>query len=270
MTVDNTALRTALWRALHLEVDAPPHVLEDHIGLEIAAPDEGWRQRPDMEPRATCGFRASVVARARFVEDLVTGRGPAQYVLLGAGLDSFAQRRPGFGKVFEIDQPETQAWKHRRLRDLGYPVPALVPVDFEGGESWPAALTAAGFDATAPAVFASTGVSMYLEKDTTAETLRTIAGFAAGTTVAMTFLLPPDLLDSEDRPGLRASQDGAKAAGTPFVSFFRPEELTTSAREAGFTDVRHVSGAGLAERYFAGRPDGLRPSTGEDFLVATV
>src|SRR5689334_3292127 len=92
---DSTAVRVALWRALHVEVDAPPHVLKDTIGLQLAAPDEGWRQRPDMHPQGTSMFRASIVARARFIEDLVVDQmasGVDQYVLLGAGLDTFAQR----------------------------------------------------------------------------------------------------------------------------------------------------------------------------------
>ena len=96
-TPDSTAVRTALWRALHLEVDAPPHVLDDRIGLQLAGPDSEWRQRPDMNEYATPGVRASIVARARFIEDLVTEQadhGIGQYVLLGAGLDTFAQRRP--------------------------------------------------------------------------------------------------------------------------------------------------------------------------------
>ena len=94
---DETAVRVALWRALHVLVDAPPHVLEDEIGLQLAAPDDGWRDRGDMHPAGTSGFRAAIVARARFIEDLVieqAGRGVGQYVILGAGLDTFAQRRP--------------------------------------------------------------------------------------------------------------------------------------------------------------------------------
>src|SRR5689334_2016371 len=93
---ENTAARVALWRALHAQVDAPPHVIEDEIGLRLVAPDPGWQQRPDMSA-FTRPFRASIVARARFVEDLVeeqAARGVAQYVILGAGLDTFAQRRP--------------------------------------------------------------------------------------------------------------------------------------------------------------------------------
>ena len=95
---DSTAVRVALWRAMHVQVDPPPHVLEDEIGLQLVAPDDGWRARPDMDPVGTRGFRAAIVARARFIEDLVAeqaGHGVAQYVILGAGLDTFAQRQPG-------------------------------------------------------------------------------------------------------------------------------------------------------------------------------
>src|SRR5437868_2165902 len=93
---DSTAVRVALWRAIHVQLDPRPHVLEDEIGLRLAAPDEGWRSRPDMDPQGTSPFRASIVARARFIEDLVVeraGHGVRQYVILGAGLDTFAQRR---------------------------------------------------------------------------------------------------------------------------------------------------------------------------------
>src|SRR5438552_16909562 len=94
---DSTAVRVALWRAIHVQLDPPPHVLEDPIGLALAAPDEGWRRRPDMDPRGRARFRAGVVVRARFVEDLVAaqaGRGGSQSVILGAGLGTLAQRRP--------------------------------------------------------------------------------------------------------------------------------------------------------------------------------
>jgi methyltransferase (TIGR00027 family) len=275
---DHTAVRVALWRALHLEVDAPPHVFEDDFALRLADPGPDWRRRPDMDPDGTRPFRAGVVSRARFVEDLVTeqaGRGVGQYVLLGAGLDTFVQRRPELAarlRVFEIDQPGTQAWKRRRLLALGHPVPEalrLVPVDFEAGQSWWDQLVAAGFDPAEPAVVASTGVSMYLAKETTRATLRRLAGLAAGSTVAMTFLLPPELLAEADRPGLNTVRTGAKASGTPFVSLYSPREMLEMARETGFTDIQHVPGTALSERYFAGRADGLRPSSGEDFLVAT-
>jgi methyltransferase (TIGR00027 family) len=275
---DGTAVRVALWRAMHILLDPPPHVLQDEIGLQLAAPDDGWRRRPDMDPRATSGYRAAIVARARFIEDLVVeqaGHGVAQYVILGAGLDTFAQRRPEIAarlRVFEVDQPGPQAWKRQRLTELGYGIPdwlRLVPVDFEASESWWQQLSVAGFDPGQPAVVVSTGVTMYLTKDATAATLRQIAGLSPGSTLAITFLLPAELLDDADRSGLQVAEKGARASGTPFISFFTPQEMLALAREAGFKDARHVPGTLLAERYFADRTDGLRPSSGEDLLVAT-
>jgi methyltransferase (TIGR00027 family) len=275
---DSTAVRVALWRAMHVLVDPPPHVLEDLVGLKLAAPDEGWRNRPDMDPKFTSQFRASIVARARFIEDLVAeqiGRGVGQYVLLGAGLDTFAQRKPEIAaklRLFEVDQPGTQAWKRQRLIELGYGVPGwlrFVPVMFDAGQSWRDALAAAGFDAGKPAVVASTGVSMYLTKETNAATLRQVAALAPGSTFAMTFLLPRDLNEASARPLIQQAEQGARTSGTPFISFFTPPEIMAMAHDAGFRDVRHVSAADLAQRYFAGRPDGLRPPNGaEEFLVA--
>ncbi|WP_019929036.1 SAM-dependent methyltransferase [Nocardia sp. BMG111209] len=274
---DNTAVRVALWRARHLEVDAAPPVLADDVGLRLVDPEPGWRERGDMHPQGTAGFRASIVARARFIEDLVTEQvdaGVGQYLLLGAGLDTFAQRRADLGsrlRVFEVERPGTQAWKRHRLIELGYGVPEwlrLVPVDFEAGEDWWEKVRAGGFDAARPAVVASAGVSMYLTREATAATLRRSAGLAPGSTVVMTFLLPAELVDEADRTGLEMSQRGAQAAGTPFLSFYAPDDMLALARSAGFAEVRHVSGKALGDRYFADRTDGLRPSSGEDLLVA--
>jgi methyltransferase (TIGR00027 family) len=276
---DSTAVRVALWRAMHVQADPPPHVLEDEIGLRLAAPGDSWRRRPDMDPGATSRFRAGIVVRARFVEDLVTeqaAHGVGQYVILGAGLDTFAQRRPDVTaglRVFEVDRPGPQAWKRQRLTDLGYGVPGwlrLVPVDFEADGSWRERLAAAGFDAGQPAVVASTGVSMYLTREANAATLRQLASLASGSTVAMTFQPPLELLDEEDRAWRQAAENGARASGTPFISFYTPQEILALARDAGFTDARHVSAAMLNQRYFAGRTDGLRTSSGEELLVATV
>jgi methyltransferase (TIGR00027 family) len=277
--LDSTAVRVALWRAMHMQVDAPPHVFEDDVGLKLAAPDEHWRQREDMDPQFTRPFRASIVARARVVEDLVVeqaDRGVKQYVILGAGLDSFAQRRPEIAsrlQLFEIDQPGPQAWKHQRLVELGFGIPDwlhFVPVDFESGASWWDKLVASGFDVNKPAIVVSTGVSMYLSKDTNAATLRQIAALAPGSTFAMTFLLPLELSNPEERKGLEMADKGARTSGTPFLSFFVPSEILALAHEAGFKEARHVSANDLTRRYFAGRTDGLRPpANAEEFLIAT-
>jgi methyltransferase (TIGR00027 family) len=277
---DSTAVRVALWRALHMQIDPAPHVFEDEWGLRLAGPEEGWQLRPDMQPELTKPFRASIVARARFVEDLLFERmrhGIRQYIILGAGLDTFAQRRPEVEsrlQIFEIDRPAQQAWKRGRLAELGCGVPdwlRFVPVDFEAEEGWWQQLHAAGFDARRPAVVASTGVSMYLTRDAVASTLRRITALAPGTTLAMTFLLPMEFADAVVRPGLERAQSGARASGTPFISFFTPPEILAMARAAGFSNVQHVSAEDLAQRYFAGRTDGLRPPKGgEEFLVAIV
>jgi len=274
---DDTAVRVALWRALHVEVDAPPHVFEDEVGLKLAAPDDGWRSRPDMSA-FTRPFRASILARARFIEDLVaeqSARGVEQYVLLGAGLDTFTQRRPELASrllVFEIDRPGPQEWKRRRLIELGFGIPSflrLVPVDFEAGDAWWGRLAASGFDSGRPAIVASTGVSMYLTRDTIVATLRQVAALAPGSTLVMSFLLPIEMTDPAVRPGIERAAAGARANGTPFISFFTPAEMLALARDAGFREVRHVSAAALAERYFANRMDGLRPpNNSEELLVA--
>jgi methyltransferase (TIGR00027 family) len=216
------------------------------------------------------------VARARFVEDVVAeqaGRGVDQYVVLGAGLDTFAQRRPELGArltVFEVEQPGTQAWKRRRLTELGYDLPdwlRFVPVDFEG--NWWGRLAAAGLDTGRPAVVAATGVTMYLTRDAITTMFRLVAGLAPGSTLVTTFLRPPDDVEPEQRAQLQVAQRGARASGTPFLSFFTPEQLLALGRECGFREVRHVSAAELAERYFADRGDGVEPSRGEEVMVAS-
>lgn len=271
---DSSAVRTALWRALHVELDAPPHLIEDEIGLTLAAPDGGWRNRPDMHPVGTRPYRAAIVARTRFVEDLLVDEGMGQYVLLGAGLDTFAQRHAelaGRVRVFEIDQPGPQAWKRTRLEELGHGVPdhlRLVPVDFERDDDWWQALVDAGFDANAPAVVSSSGVSMYLTKEATAATLRQLAALATGSIVVMTFMLPLDIVDEADRPGLEAAARGAQASGTPWISFYRPDEIVAVADDAGFADARYVPTNELADRYLADRDDGLQAAGGEGILLA--
>jgi methyltransferase (TIGR00027 family) len=275
---DPTAARVALWRALHVEADPPPHVLTDLVGLQLLAPQPDRRARGDMDPAFTRPFRASIVARARYIEDMVVdavGHGITQYVILGAGLDSFAQRRPEIAarlKIYEIDRPAPQAWKRRRLVELGFGVPdglVFVPVDFEAGASWRDELIKAGFDAAKPALVVSTGVSMYLSKEANAATLRDAAVFAAGSVFAMTFLFPIEMVDAEIRPVLELAVKGARACGTPFLSFFTPAELVALARQCGFKGAHHVAAAELAGRYFAGRTDGLAPlNNAEDIVVA--
>lgn len=275
---ESSAARVALWRAMHVQVDAKPHVITDEVGLKLIAPDSQWRTRGDMHPEGTKIFRASIVARARFIEDLVIDQarhGVSQYVILGAGLDTFAQRHPYVAskiQIFEVDKPGPQAWKQQRLIELGFGIsPGLkfVPVDFEAGMSWWNELIAKGFNPQKPSLIVSTGVSLYLTKEANLATLRQVSVLAPGSTFAMTYLLPMELADPEERTGREMAEKGAKASGTPFISYFAPQEMISLARDAGFRDVTTVPASELAQRYFAGRTDGLRPTKSEEILLAT-
>lgn len=274
---EDTALRVALWRALHVRFDPLPHVLEDEIGLRLAGVDASWRERPDMDPHSMSRIRATIVARARLIEDLVQEQaalGVDQYVILGAGIDTFAQRRPDLAsglRIFEVDQTGPQKWKRHRLIDLGYGLPenlTLVPVDFEA-ESWWERLVDEGFDPNRPAVVASTGVTMYLTAEANAETFRQAAELAPGSTFATTFTLPLELVEPQEQPGRANTERLARGLGNPFISFYSPDEIVTLAKESGFSGARHVSADDLRERYFSGRTDGLHPSSSEQILIAT-
>ncbi len=274
---EHTAVRVALWRALHVQIDPTPHVLTDEIGPKLIAED-GWQNRPDMNPQFSKPMRASIVGRARFIEDLVEEQGHqgvSQYVILGAGLDTFAQRRSEVAShlhVFEVDQPGPQAWKQKRLTETGYAIPEwlhFVPVDFEAGQSWWEKLIAAGFDARKPAVFVSTGVSMYLTREANLATLRQLAKLAPGSTFTMTFMLTLDLLGPEERATMEFVMKKAKESGTPFISLFAPWDMLTLANEAGFKGAQYVSADDIFQRYFTKRTDGLRAGNAEAFLVGT-
>ena len=272
---DNMAVRTALWRALHIKADAEPNIFEDEIGLKLLDPIDDWQQRPDM--KYTKRLRASIVARSRFIEDLMIEESEkeiSQYVILGAGLDSFAQRRSGIAakiQIFEIDQPNTLAWKQKRLIELGFGVPKylhFVPVNFET-TSWWEQLLKAGFNNSKPAVVSCTGVSLYLTKDAITSTLNQISALAPGSKLAMTFYLPINLLDDEDKPIQEIAEKGALEAGTPMISFFTPHEILALAQEAGFKESKTISTKDMEEYYFTNRKDDLLPASGEVFLVAS-
>jgi O-methyltransferase involved in polyketide biosynthesis len=156
------------------------------------------------------------------------------------------------------------------LQALGLPTGNVrfVPVDFEADEDWWTALLAAGLRTDQPAIVSSSGVSMYITKEATAATLQRLSQLAPGSSVVMTFMLPFELLDAADRPGLEGAARGAQASGTPWISFFAPDEIVALARAAGFGEARAIATDELANRYLAGRSDGLRASGGEGMLLA--
>lgn len=145
-----------------------------------------------------------------------------------------------------------------------------MPVDFEAREPWWDRLRASGFDTGKPAVDTSTGVSMYLTTEAIMAMLRQMAALAAGSTFVMSFLLPLAMADPEIRPALEMAEKGARASGTPFISFFMPEVMMGLARNAGFRHAAHVLAEALGQRYFAGRSDGLYPARNtEELLVVS-
>ena len=156
------------------------------MGLKLIAPPDDWQQRPDM--KFTIRLRASIVARARFIEDLIieqSKQGISQYVILGAGLDTFAQRRPDIASRFrslKLTRPDTLTWKQQRLIELGFGVPEylhFVPVHFETS-SWWEKLLKTGFNAGKPSVVVCTGVTLYLTKEAIVSMLHQIANLASG------------------------------------------------------------------------------------------
>lgn len=274
---EHTAVRVSLWRVLHLLIDEKPSIFADDIGEKIIG-ETNWRERPDMDPERSSVPRASIVTRARFVEDLVEEQlklGVNQYVILGAGLDTFAFRRPELAlkmQIFEVDQPGPQTWKIQRIKECGLKVPKelhFVPVDFEAGQSWWEELLKSGFDQTKPAVVVSTGVSMYLTLEANMATLKQVAALAPQSTLAMTFMLPARMLGEMEKQILEFTMKKAAESGTPFLSFFSPDEIVELAKRAGFKKQRAVGKDELHKLYFQNRSDSLRAPSAEAFLVAS-
>ena len=290
-TPDSTAVTTALWRAAHLRLDPPPHIVEDDIGLrllrdtdvlaryvgpEAAAGPDAWLSHPYMGEKFRRA-RAGAAARARLVDDIVAeraDRGLGQYVILGAGLDSFAFRRNSLVRklrVFEVDEPGTQAWKRHRLHELGMSPPetlSFVPVDFER-QSWVEEITKAGFDPRRPSTVSSLGVTQYLSVDAIQAMLRDVARLAPGTALVCGFVLPVHFIESDEREMRGEIEARAASRGHPWRSVFSPDEIRRLAEQAGFAEVSLATGDDLAARYFAGRKDGLRPISSA-YLIASV
>jgi methyltransferase (TIGR00027 family) len=255
-----TALLTAVARDLHRE-ESPPLVLDDGLALQLAG-DEGRslrdRLRAEVVDDDLMAFSRWCCVRSRYAEDIVEQQaegGVESYVVLGAGLDTFAYRRSDLDvRVFEVDHAATQAWKQRRLTELGIATPdnlVFVPVDFERQGLW-MALDEAGFRFQEPAVFSWLGVTMYLTQDAIHQTLSTIAEAAAGTRVVLTYNQPDRVLDDHARRITSTMRSMAAGFGEPFVTLFTPDEIDALLREHGFGDMEHVGCDQARGRYFGG------------------
>ncbi len=269
----NTALRAALRRAVHQVLDLPP-ILNDPIAVPLLG--QYFTYEPTREAHtAARAFRAFMAARSRYAEDRLAesvARGVTQYVILGAGLDTFAYRSPFPGlRVFEVDFPATQHWKQDLLAESAIVPPAnltYIPLDFEHKTLIPA-LAEAGFDAARPAFFAWLGVVPYLTLDAFRATLRAIASLASGSAISFDYGLLPHSLRPHRRAVFTEVARRVAAAGEPFRLFFSPSELDDQLRHAGFSRFEQLNAAQLNELYFAGRSDGLKLPTPGLGMLAT-
>ena len=264
-----SAMGVALLRAAHQLLDNPL-VFEDPLALAILDSDnvESIRRAPaHYDTPLLKGLRASVIVRSRLAEeewDASRRRGVRQYVILGAGLDTFAYRNDGRdgSRIFEVDLPGTQRWKRDRLRRAGIAEPpwlTFVPVDFESS-SLGDALEQSGLQRHKPAFFSWLGVTMYLARDAIEETLRTIASLPPGSGMVFDYAVLPPLLSSEERQAAEALSARTSRHGEPWKTAFDPEELTRRLHSLGFTDVRDFGPEQLNERYLSGREDSLHKS----------
>src|SRR5262245_24716009 len=273
-----TAMLAALARGW-LRIEAtPPWVLDDAFALVLVGPVwRGLHERvfPLVPVPAIREIVAALCVRSRYVEDRLTAGAFTQYVILGAGLDSFAWRRPDLlrsVKVFEVDHPASQEWKLERVRHLALPVndaQVFVPVDFEA-EPLRDALHAAGFDWGRPALFSWTGVAPYLTPQAITSTLHTIAGAAAGSEVSFSYLAEESVLDDVGEEFMRIYAPLAASLGEPLQPGWPVVEIERLISQCGLTVVAHPARADLQERYFAGRADALRPYNVETLVTARV
>ena len=268
-----TALGVAIRRAAHVLMDDPP-VLNDPIALLLVGADHPRQMERAMHPVGR-DFRAFMAVRSRYVEDQLAAavaQGVRQYVVLGAGLDTFAYRNP-FPElnVFEVDFPATQEWKREMLAKAEIALPeglTFVPLDFEH-HTLAEGLDEAGFDRTKPAFFGWLGVVPYLTLGAFRATLHGIGEMPAGSGVAFDYALPPETLSLVGRIAFEALAARVAKAGEPFKLFFSPETLDAELRGAGFKRLEQLDYSEINERYFKDRADGLKLSAVKLAMLVT-
>src|SRR6266849_3839824 len=259
-----TAQGAATLRAAHQLMDRPK-VFEDPLALRIigAQAEAGVRANLGRGPFAP--IRPFVAVRSRYAEDELARavqRGVRQYVVLGAGLDTFAYRNsfPASRlRVFEVDHPATQAWKRARLQETRIPVPeslTFAAIDFET-QTLADGLRQAGFKADEPAFFSMLGVVMYLTRDASMSTLKFVASLPSGSEIVFDYTIPPAAMSESDRTLYHDVAQRLAAQGEPLLSSFAPPTLASDLRSVGFTQIEDLGADEIHDRYFKGRTDGL-------------
>ena len=265
-----TALLAAAARAAHLIVDGQPPIFADTLAYELLGDkaEEFVRyHRLHGEHVVLVGARAAATIRSHFTEGRLVeaaGRGVTQYVILGAGLDTFAYRQPVVERlrVFEVDHPSTQGWKRTALDAAGIEVPenlVFAPVDLETEPVVPH-LIGGGFDAAAPAFVSWLGVVVYLTREAIDETLTAIGALASGTEIVLDYMLPETLRDEAGQTYVDLVAPASAERGEPWLTFLGPEEMADILREHGFEVIRHAGQRDAVDPALWDRADSLRPS----------
>ena len=265
----STAEGAALLRAAHRLLDQPP-ILDDPLAARLIGPERTAVLHGDpkvLDTPELRRLRASIAVRSRYAEDCLAEavrRGTRQYVILGAGLDSFAYRNPFAGsglQVYEVDHPNTQAWKRARLQAAGIDLPAsltFVAIDFER-ETIAEAMSRSGFDAGAATFISWLGVTVYLAREAVLRTLAWVASLGPGSEIVFSYVTTSAPEGSAVAPALSSLAARAASQGEPWVTFFEPAALVRELQQLGFAEVEDFGGAQAVARYYGGRRDGLRP-----------
>jgi methyltransferase (TIGR00027 family) len=275
-----TALTAAAARAAHLIVDGAPTIFADSLASRLLGEQAGeliGYHRAHGSHLVLATARAQVTCRSRYTEDRLAAaeqRGINQYVILGAGLDSFAYRSrlAGRVRVFEVDHPATQQWKRGRLAAARIPVPdgvTFVPADLEAGPLTQC-LRQAGLDLSRPALVSWLGVTMYLTSGSISRTLAELGRLAAGTEVIADYLLPASLRDETGRGYAELVSAAAAERGEPWLSCFAPADLSAELERHGFGAVRHIRQRNAVAPACWHRSDSLRPAGLSVLAHATV
>ena len=273
-----TAQGAAILRAAHQILDKP-RIFDDPIALRVigAKTESALQSNPEWF-NTHRSLRAFIALRSRYAEDELAGavkRGTRQYVILGAGLDTFPYRNPypeSSLRVFEVDHPATQSWKRQRLGEAGIATPnslVFVPIDFER-QTLADELKKTGFKADQPSFFSWLGVVVYLTKPAVMETFKFVASLPVGSEIVFDYSIPSSLLTEKQRSAREAGAKRVAIMGEPWITFLDPSSFTSELQGTGFRDVEDLSPEEANERYFKGRADGLRVSVAGRLMKARV
>ncbi len=266
-------------RAAHQVLDGDPKILDDGLALKLLSDTsaEAIRAGDPLQAPPIRLARSGVLLGGRFVEDqlrIAAGRGVRQYVLLGAGFDSFGYRQPRWTsdlRIIEVDHPASQQLKRERLAAASITVPAnvtFIPIDFEV-TTLADGMASGGFDARWATFFAWRGVTQYLTSSAIEETLRYVLSLPPSSGIGLTFMLPEARL-GEELDAVRVLSEFGARVGEHWLSRFEPARLIAWLRELGFSDVAHLTPERAREQYFRGRTDALPVPSYEQVLSATV